>query len=565
MYMNHTKPVFSFRFMLLLGLTVLAANRAASALAAWEPVSQTAPASLTSAVVDPLNPARLVLASKHEVMLGPADGPWKRFAMPFGLREDVQNLLIFPRLSHSIFVRTRGKVLKLEPETGKWTSVFRAGAGEEVLSFAILPEDNNHWLTGTSRSLMESDDGGRTWARISGWPRESGVPLIGFFKERLLVGAQKTMLISGDLEHFRPVLSLPAAEEEPQAETGDSQEAPAAAFHTLTASNNEHRLWAGTRCGVFESRDLGITWAALPTTGLRDPEVLHLVYSETAKALAAATRTGIFVYHFQSRHWQELYSGLSDTKARALFLFGDEKDKLGALTRDGFVFLPLVLPEPQNPERLPVPDPAPINLFRRMVSLEPSAREVQEAAIRHANVSNRKTRRWQMESRLKALVPRLSFSHDFSRNNSVDLDRGSTSEADVYIQGPDDVSNDVSFDLSWDLADLIWSTDQTSIDSREKLMVELRHDLMSEVTRLYFERRRLQLEILTAPDPEALDRFARLTRLEELSALLDAMTGGFFGHRLSSLYRRYPEMESLWDFRAPPSAPSSHAEFSSDD
>ena len=42
---------------------------------------------------------------------------------------------------------------------------------------------------------------------------------------------------------------------------------------------------------------------------------------------------------------------------------------------------------------------------------------------------------------------------------------------------------------------MIFSTEQTSIDVRSRLMVQLRDDILDEVTRLYFERRRLQLEL----------------------------------------------------------------------
>jgi len=52
---------------------------------------------------------------------------------------------------------------------------------------------------------------------------------------------------------------------------------------------------------------------------------------------------------------------------------------------------------------------------------------------------------------------------------------------------------------SWHLSDFIWSSNQTSIDSREKLMVELRNDLAAEANRIYFERRRLQMESMFNP------------------------------------------------------------------
>ena len=120
----------------------------------------------------------------------------------------------------------------------------------------------------------------------------------------------------------------------------------------------------------------------------------------------------------------------------------------------------------------------------------------------------------------------VDMNRDWNFNDSI----WGTSSGSHYI-GPDDKSfgKDIGFDisLSWDLADLVWSTDQTSIDNRSKLMVELREDILDQVTRLYFERRRLQVQLQT----ESLAEESILThelRVDELSALIDGFTDGKF-------------------------------------
>ena len=102
------------------------------------------------------------------------------------------------------------------------------------------------------------------------------------------------------------------------------------------------------------------------------------------------------------------------------------------------------------------------------------------------------------------------------------------------------MSWDVS--LSWDLGDLVWSTDQTTIDSRSKLMVELREDVLDQVTRLYFERRRLQAE-LAADALEPAAEFDKQLRVDELTALLDAFTGGKFSSKLIAANEKAKEEE----------------------
>ncbi|MCX5687130.1 MAG: hypothetical protein NTV71_00550, partial [Candidatus Omnitrophica bacterium] len=80
--------------------------------------------------------------------------------------------------------------------------------------------------------------------------------------------------------------------------------------------------------------------------------------------------------------------------------------------------------------------------------------------------------------------------------------------------------------------ELIWNNDQTSIDTRSKLMVELRDDIMNEVTRTYFERRRLQIDLLTFPPKDLKLSLEKELRLQELTADIDALTGNYFSRCL---------------------------------
>ena len=80
---------------------------------------------------------------------------------------------------------------------------------------------------------------------------------------------------------------------------------------------------------------------------------------------------------------------------------------------------------------------------------------------------------------------------------------------------------------------MIWNPDQTSIDARSRLLVQLRQDLLEEVTRIYFERERLLAEFNGQPTSDPVLRKERSIRVEELTAYLDAMTGGWFSRQTS--------------------------------
>lgn len=162
---------------------------------------------------------------------------------------------------------------------------------------------------------------------------------------------------------------------------------------------------------------------------------------------------------------------------------------------------------------------------------DPEIEQVQAWAIDMAEVSPQKIAEWRKLAKKKALLPRVSMGvdggHDWGASNSL---WGSSSGA--LLLGPDDKTygGDIGWDitLSWDLSDYIWSTDQTTIDGRSKLMVELREDILDQVTRYYFERRRLIAESRFTQAASEYEQFQKQLRIEELTAYLDGYTGGKF-------------------------------------
>jgi len=148
---------------------------------------------------------------------------------------------------------------------------------------------------------------------------------------------------------------------------------------------------------------------------------------------------------------------------------------------------------------------------------------VQKAAIKYAEVEPKKIENWRRQARLKAIMP--EFDLDYDKTVTTALGAG----YDRVQVGP----RDWGLSLKWDLGELIWNDDQTSIDVRSRLMVQLRDDVLDEVTRLYFERRRLQNELFLQPPVDLNKKLEKELRLEELTASIDASTGGYFSRSLN--------------------------------
>jgi hypothetical protein len=141
--------------------------------------------------------------------------------------------------------------------------------------------------------------------------------------------------------------------------------------------------------------------------------------------------------------------------------------------------------------------------------------------------------RWRKQAAKKALLPQVSIGLDRNTTDLWHWEGGSTTKVDddILRKGHDSIGWDVR--LTWDLGELIWNDDQTNIDVRSKLMVQLRDDILDEVTKLYFERLRVRSELDNLSIEDRKKRFEKELRLQELTASLDALTGGYFSHQIN--------------------------------
>ncbi len=159
-------------------------------------------------------------------------------------------------------------------------------------------------------------------------------------------------------------------------------------------------------------------------------------------------------------------------------------------------------------------------------SNEPTIEEVRKAAIAYAEVQPEKIAGWRRRANMSAIMPRLNFGIDESKSDTYEIYTSSTKQ--YVFEGPDKSSTGWDLSLTWDLGDLIWNGAQTLIDVRSKLMVQLREYILSQVNTYYFERRKLQLELISSPPSNVKNRLEIELRIQELAAHLDGLTNGFF-------------------------------------
>lgn len=296
-------------------------------------------------------------------------------------------------------------------------------------------------------------------------------------------------------------------------------------------------IYLATDKGIFHSTDQGETWKRFPGHGLPLEDITSITafytspashgqgeaepeFSNQSLSIFAGTKRGI--YRYEDMSWLPLYKGLETNDIR--FLASDMQGMVYVATSRG-IFSSGREQTIYSQQASPIiPD---FTEIKEKFKHELSILEVQELAIDYAEVSPDKIKGWRTASRTKAILPDLSVGIDRAATDLYHWNTGAN--PDELQKGRDYLDWDIS--VSWDLADLIWSTAQTTIDSRSKAMVELREDILDQITRLYFERRRIQVELMSASNIQPQMLIDRKMRIEELTALIDALTGGEFSQR----------------------------------
>ena len=504
---------------------------------------------LTCLASHPLDGTKFLVASGQQVFEAGKENAWQPLWSQSDASAPIKRLFSFPVLPDIVFALTSRSVFMGNLKDRSWRVIYK-DSGKTPLAFAVHPKDPNHWFLGTQRGLWETTSAGKTWSPASIFRTSEPVPLLVFDRERLFIAGEKTLYLAMPESPAQSVLDLSRTSLEPSPQENESPsilEEPLSydlKIHDLIASKRDSQeLFLATEDGVFQSHDSGHRWEPLSKSGLQSASVLQLAYAAKGDRLYAATPRGIYAYETRTHRWTGLFQGLAKDHAQGIAVL-DEK-KLIAITEEGFVQYPLGVFTPEAGPGLTIyqPPEETLLLFKELISLEPSAREVHKQVIRYANVGNGKIKRWQAGSRLAALLPTFSFGKNLDRSASISTYSGK------YITGPEDVSKGWDGRVGWDFGDMIYSSDQASIDSREKLMVELRNDLLSEATRIYYERRRLQIDLVFTPPASEQEHLENLLRMDELTALLDGMTDGFFSRQLERVYEQKSKFSRLWEFQ----------------
>jgi len=490
---------------------------------------------------------------------------------------NLRTILVSPENPRVIYVGSSNAVLKTQDGGNSWSSILSVKGGNTTVNFLLFdPANSNAIYAATGNGLFYSANCGKSWNRIFKGKNyfENECRVLAVLTPRIYLGTKGGLFISSD--HGRSwhketanfgssnILAVASNQKEPdyiyiacvdgilkskdkgsswekifnahptevdsdneeKIEGQDEEERFSDIRYFALEENNSNHLYLATSRGVYRSQDRGSSWDLLSGAGLIQRDVKFLLVSGESQ-LYSANKSGIFKY--DNDHWQELSLGLMATEISFLAL--DSQNNLYAASDKGLF----------RTENFHISDKEKHDAFALYSRNEPKIGEIQKAAVRYAEVEPEKIKEWRRLAAKRALLPSLSVGIDRDNNRTTSSSiwgiYGNGSTPGRYYIGPDDQTRyknkNYSISLTWQLGDLIYSDDQTSIDVRSRLTTQLRGDILDEVTKLYFERLRVKMELDNLSIEDRKKRFEKELKLQELIASLDGLTGGYFSQHLA--------------------------------
>ncbi len=496
--------------------------------------------------IDPMDSKTLYAASQRRIYKSIDTGEhWKEVLGTSGTDDTIHFILVDTKDARRVFVASE-RGIQFSPDAGKNWNFFYRGIGDKAKGVYCLSLDGESSIlwAGTAKGLVKIADQGHT-AKIV-----EGIPFIHVFSilvlpgeplEKIWVTSEKGIYKSEDAgAHWQRVFVEVGKAGENSEETSLSQ----FQIEELTASpvmsnlipfSDQQALLAASSKGILEGAKNDDAWRELKNSNLPDRKINYIAGSP--QTFYAATDRGVFRWEEQSKTFKDISEGLESKEVKMLAYHAGSGD-LFAATRKGVFCFPNPDLKRSHPALTVLETEAKTldaaGLLKRFET-EPTIQQIQNAAVQYAEVHPDKIKAWREQAARKAWMPTVSFTTNTTKDRNVDVDRGGTNDPDKFIVGPSKKNFDWHMGVSWNLSDLIWNNDQTSIDSRSKLMVELRDDVLNEVTHLYYERRRQQMEILMNPAKELPLEVEQRLRLDELTAGIDALTGGYLSKHLEPM------------------------------
>jgi len=504
------------RFVVLIVFLFLVSTQGFAGDSVWEEISDGV-MNVSAALINPASEQEIIIGTDKAILkTTDAGSSWRPVLLLKGSNSRV-NLIIAQ--GNEFFAATGAGLYKSPDKGNSWKRIFKGKNYFENDCISLLIDGQKLYL-GTRQGLFLSNDSARTWHKERGELANSGIFDMADAGGCIYITSSRGVyrFLKDSQAYEKIYYCLATYETDDVPEDGCAEEPDGTYLMRVAFDNSKNTVYIAGKKGVFQSFDSGKSWDAVPDFGLLDKEINGLTVIGDSVIYAAA-RKGVF--EFKQDRWHELTGNLEGENFNSICQ--DKKGRFYVASNKGLFKTGLAHVKNSRSSFL--------NLYYKD---EPPISYLQDAAIKYAEVSPEKIMDWRKKAAMKAFFPRVSASIDRDTGDLWHWESGSSTKTgdDILIRGKEAVGWDVT--LSWDLGEIIWNTDQTSIDVRSRLMVELRDDILDAINKYYFERIRIRMEVDNLGIEERKKRAEKELKLQELAASLDALTGGYYSRYKNS-------------------------------
>ncbi|MDP8233465.1 MAG: hypothetical protein P9M06_01490 [Candidatus Saelkia tenebricola] len=480
-----------------------------SAEAEFEQISGLMDSDISFLLLHPFNDEIIYAASGDTLYKKEASNIWK---LIYKIKEGNINFVYPDPTEYGLLFIAADSGLLLTRDQERFEYIFR-DRNQNVKCFYVKRIGSKIYL-GTSEGLYHADMGVYNFQKIQTLSSKIEVYWVDYSKPFLYIATNMGVYESNDLLHFRR--TFVASRDEDVFIDVDGEKDSEGEEHRNTPSiiqvgvKDKRKIYMGTNNGLFVSSNQGKSFIKTYLQGLPNTKI-NFIFQSMPETVYIATDEGLFKAYPSRRTAMKIYEGLPTGKINCISM--DNKGKIYLATSRG-VFI-----EGEDSQELIE------RQYQLLCKDEPSCQEIQEESLAYNEVSPEKIRAWRISLKYRALMPQLKLGYDKTVTTAL-----GASYDKVQI-GP----RDWSLDLTWDLDNLIWNMYQDDVDTRARLNTQLRIDILNEVNRLYFERLRVKNELLNKTPKNSYEYIKQMMYLEELTAALDAYTGGYYSKCLKKM------------------------------
>ena len=326
--------------------------------------------------------------------------------------------------------------------------------------------------------------------------------------------------------------------------------------------DKEQNLWALCGTGIYKSSNEGKSWERV-SNGIKKnndgfQEAYYLFESEDKLYVACAS--GVYFLNKENNFWQDISGGIKTKESsKNIYWLTSLNNDLYAATDEGLFVSRIpytVYREKSDGQEIEGEVPEPRFLegkietgFLDLERFEPTVSEVQKQALQFAALPTANDyRRYRAQARLRNIIPKVGFDLNTTGTNTnyYQFENGistATSSSNDYNAGntkrfQHDGKSYQQLSVSWDGNQLLYDDQIWRILNQARLTANIKENLLDDITRIYFQRKRLQLESLTNPEPEERTILAKKLEIDELTGQLDSRTGGWFSKEIERRKRK---------------------------